>query len=147
MKLTCRRCRGELSRLPVGEEPGAALAAHLNACPACRRWREQDAAAWAALGTLAEPVPPPELAARIVEASGRIRPREGFGTWLRLAAAGAALAGALAGAWLGSGLFPPPLESEPARAPEETYADMFDTMPAKAFGLPVLDDAASWRLP
>jgi len=146
MSRICKRCREELSRLPPGAELPGELSAHLQACPACRGWREQDAAAWAALGALSEPVPPAGLAPRIVEAAEAARRRGRVGPLLKLAAAAAALAGALAGAWLGSGLFPPP-GPEPARAPEELFAEMFDAAPDRALDLPVLEDAASGRVP
>jgi anti-sigma factor RsiW len=118
-------------------EPPAALSAHLAACPACRRWRAEDAAAWEALGALAEPAPPPGLAARVAEAVHRPgRGREGFGLTLGLLAATAALAGALVGAWLGSGLLAPPPDEEPAEPPEAAFALVFDAVPRGALDLP-----------
>ncbi len=146
MSRSCRRCREELSRLPPGTELPEALAAHLRACPECRSWQEQDAGAWTALGALAQPVPPAGLVARIVEAGSRARGRGRVGPAFKLAAAAAALAGALAGAWLGSGLFGS-TEIEPARAPEEVFADLFDAAPERALDLPLLEDAASGRGP
>ena len=146
MKMRCQKARKFISLAMDGRlEPaaGTGLAAHLDGCPACREWQQEQSWLLELVGTAQVLIPGNEFHARVMEriaaASRRPLVFDLSGAFFRPALLRAAMVlllvvSAAMGFFLGAPLLDPAPDTRAAAFNRTLNLDAFADLPADSFG-------------